>query len=236
MASRHWLDPLARQLLRATGQLPAPPRDTPLNKPTLSKAALSNPSVNDSAVNSVERELMALRLRHDPSCALRNADEVAQAAALGLRLDVNRASASDWRRLPGIHDAQVDLLLRLQAGGVQLSGAEDLQRLLELSDAQLQRWLPVLEFRWYGEPAEPPGPPPRLDLNRAPAKQLQVLGLSDERLQRLLRERARQPFGDLAELQQRLGLPASLVEGWIGKVCFGSGPQGPVLPPGPKRQ
>jgi hypothetical protein len=25
------------------------------------------------------------------------------------------------------------------------------------------------------------------------------------------------------------------VEGWIGKVCFGSPPQGPVLPPGAKR-
>jgi hypothetical protein len=108
--------------------------------------------------------------------------------------------------------------------------------LLELSDAQLQLWLPVLEFRWYGEPAPPPDPPTRLDLNRAQAQQLQELGLADDRLQRLLRERARQPFRDLADLQQRLGLPASLVEGWIGKVCFGAGPQGPMLPPGPKRR
>jgi DNA uptake protein ComE-like DNA-binding protein len=231
MARRHWLDPLARQLLRATGQLPAPPRDDPqINTPP------SEAPGRDEPLDSVERELMALRLRHDPSCALRNADEVAHAAALGWRLDVNRASASDWRRLPGIHDAQVDLLLRLQGGGVQLSGAEDLQRLLELSDAQLQLWLPVLEFRWYGEPAPPPDPPTRLDLNRAQAQQLQELGLADDRLQRLLRERARQPFRDLADLQQRLGLPASLVEGWIGKVCFGAGPQGPMLPPGPKRR
>jgi DNA uptake protein ComE-like DNA-binding protein len=231
MARRHWLDPLARQLLRATGQLPAPPRDDPqINTPP------SEAPGRDEPLDSVERELMALRLRHDPSCALRNADEVAHAAALGWRLDVNRASASDWRRLPGIHDAQVDLLLRLQGGGVQLSGAEDLQRLLELSDAQLQLWLPVLEFRWYGEPAPPPDPPTRLDLNRAQAQQLQELGLADDRLQRLLRERARQPFRDLADLQQRLGLPASLVEGWIGKVCFGAGPQGPRLPPGPKRR
>ncbi len=222
MARRHWLDPLARQLLRAAGQLPTTPRKAP--------------SESGEPENSVERELMALRLRHDPNCPLRNADEVAQAAALGWRLDVNRASEGDWRRLPGIHDAQMDLLLRLQVGGVQLSGAEDLQRLLELSDAQLQLWLPVLEFRWYGEPAYPPAPPTRLDLNRAQAQQLQELGLADDRLQRLLRERARQPFRDLADLQQRLGLPASLVESWIGKVCFGAGPQGPMLPPGPKRR
>ncbi|MFM8660852.1 MAG: hypothetical protein ACKOCI_05825 [Cyanobium sp.] len=227
MARRHWLDPLARQLLRATGQLPQPA--------AAPGAASQAAAPADDHARSVERELLLLRLRQDPGCALRTGEEVVQAAALGWRLDVNRASASDWRRLPGISPSQVDLLLRLQAGGVQLSGAEDLQRLLELSDSQLQQWLPVLEFRWYGETAPAPGPPTRLDLNRATARQLQELGLEDERLQRLLRERSRQPFRDLADLQQRLCLPASLVEGWIGKVCFGSPPQGPVLPPGAKR-
>ena len=29
MAKRHWLDPLARQVLRATGQIPAPSRQPP---------------------------------------------------------------------------------------------------------------------------------------------------------------------------------------------------------------
>jgi DNA uptake protein ComE-like DNA-binding protein len=230
MDRRHWLDPLARQLLRATGQLPQP-----ASAPVAPTAA-STASANDDRANSVERELLLLRLRHDPGCALRTGVEVAQAAALGWRLDVNRASAGDWRRLPGIAPAQVDLLLRLQAGGVQLSGAEDLQRLLELSDAQLELWLPVLAFRWYGEPAAAAEAAARLDLNRAAAEQLQELGLSAERQQRLLRERSRQPFRDLADLQQRLALPASLVEAWIGKVCFGSAPQGPMLPPGPKRR
>jgi DNA uptake protein ComE-like DNA-binding protein len=231
MARRHWLDPLARQQLRATGQLPQPTTTSAPGAPT--QAA---PPPDDDRDSSVERELLLLRLRHDPGCALRTGEEVAEAAALGWRLDVNRASASDWQRLPGIEPQQVDLLLRLQAGGVQLSGAEDLQRLLELSDAQLGRWLPVLAFRWYGEPASPVEAPARLDLNRAASQQLQELGLSAERQQRLLRERSRQPFRDLADLQQRLALPASLVEGWIGKVCFGSAPQGPELPPGPKRR
>jgi DNA uptake protein ComE-like DNA-binding protein len=229
MARRHWLDPLARQVLRAAGQLPAAEARPAAPSPQEQRQA-------GEPASSVERELMALRLRQDPGCPLRTGDEVAEAAALGWRLDVNRASASDWQRLPGIQPQQVDLLLRLQAGGVQLSGAEDLQRLLELGDPQLQLWLPVLEFRWYGDPDASPPSTPRLDLNRASAEQLQALGLANERLQRLLRERARQPFRDLAELQQRLGLPASVVEAWIGKVCFGAGPQGPVLPPGPKRR
>ncbi|MEX1317787.1 MAG: hypothetical protein AB1Z22_11785 [Synechococcaceae cyanobacterium] len=219
MARRHWLDPLARRLLIASGQLPAaeqqPCTDTDI----------------DRHEGEIDRELLALKLRHDPSCPLRNGEEVSHAAALGWRLDVNRASAADWSRLPGIQSEQVDLLMRLQAGGVQLSGAEDLQRLLDLSASQLQSWLPVLLFRWYGEPAAPAPAAVRIDLNRAVASQLERLGLSAERRQRLLRERARRPFRDLADLQQRLHLPPDLVENWIGKVTFSDSQAGPELPP-----
>jgi DNA uptake protein ComE-like DNA-binding protein len=47
---------------------------------------------------------------------------------------------------------------------------------------------------------------------------------------RLLRERQRTPFRDLADLQQRLQWPPALVEELIGKVRFGQGPAGPQLP------
>ena len=99
MARRHWLDPLARQLLRATGQLPQPA--------AAPGAASQAASPADDHASSVERELLLLRLRQDPGCALRTGEEVVQAAALGWRLDVNRASASDWRRLPGIECREV---------------------------------------------------------------------------------------------------------------------------------
>jgi DNA uptake protein ComE-like DNA-binding protein len=179
----------------------------------------------------VERDLLGLKLRQNPSLKLSSAEEVRHLADLGWELDVNRASRRDWLRLPGIETDQVDLLMRLQAGGVQLSGIDDLQQLLELDASVVASWQPVLAFRWYGDPpgAELPGTP--LDLNRATPRQLSELGLSAERCQRLLRERARRPFQDLAELQHRLQLPAAVVEGWIGKVCFGPGSAGPVLPP-----
>jgi DNA uptake protein ComE-like DNA-binding protein len=213
MPQRHWLDPLARRLLQVSGVLPA----DPIPPPT-------------SADPGVERDLLALKLQHNPNLALRSAAEVQMLAELGWRLDVNRASRDDWQRLPGISATQVDLLLRLQAAGVQLSGAEDLRQVLELERAQIDSWLPVLSFHWYGEPAAGPPPPP-LDLNRATTRQLSTLGLSPERSQRLLRERARRPFSDLADLQQRLQLPPTLVEAWIGRVRFGTGHTGPVLPP-----
>ncbi|MFM7548072.1 MAG: hypothetical protein ACKO8I_04210 [Cyanobacteriota bacterium] len=221
MARRHWLDPLARLLLQVTGQIP--PDSTPSPEP--------QPLQQHEAV---ERDLLALKLRQNPGLRLADADELRHAAALGWRLDVNRATRADWLRLPGMGAEQVDLLLRLQAGGVQLSGAEDLQRLLDLPAGVVAAWLPLLEFRWYGEPPAAPSAA-RLDLNRARLADLQVLGLSAERSQRLLRERSRAPFRDLADLQQRLQLPPDLVERWIGKVRFGSGPIGPLLPGDPTR-
>jgi len=220
MARGHWLDPLARSLLEATGQLPSRTRPEP---------AAPNTPENDAGI---ERDLLELKLRHDPQRRLRTAEEVRQAAALGWRLDVNRAGSSDWLRLPGITPTQVDLLLRLQQGGVQLSGCDDLQRLLDLPAAQVAIWEPLLLFRWYGDGSPAAARPVPVDLNRVSAGRLeqQLPQLNAERRQRLLRERQRQPFQDLADLQQRLQLPPALVEELIGRVRFGQGPAGPELP------
>ena len=218
MGQKHWLDPLARRLLIATGQLPQSPP--------------ANPGVDtgaDAGAAALERELLELKLRQQPGRRLQNAQEVRLAAELGWRLDVNRATATDWLRLPGITADQVDLLIRLQNGGVQLSGAEDLARLLDLPAAVIASWQPLLEYRWYGEPPAAAGPA-RLDFNQATDRQLQDLGLSSQRRARLLRERARRPFQDLADLQQRLQLPPELIESWIGRVSFTPAPAGPKLP------
>ena len=228
MAKRHWLDPLARQLLRATGQIPAASR---LAAPADAAAERERVQRELAHKELVEQELLALKLQQNPALKLEDAGAVERAAALGWRLDVNRATAADWLRLPGIAADQVDLLLRLQAGGIQLSGADDLQRVLDLSAALVRGWLPLLEFRWYGEPAAPLQSTARVDLNQASSQEMGGLGLDPARLSRLLRERRRSPFRDLADLQQRLQFPADLVESWIGKVSFRQGPAGPALPP-----
>ena len=219
MGRGHWLDPLARRLLEAAGELPrrAQPPAAPEPQPV---------------EECVEQDLLALKLEHNPNLRLANAQEVQHAAALGWRLDVNRASANDWLRLPQITRDQVDLLLRLQQGGVQLSGPDDLQRLLDLPAALVASWEPLLQFRWYGDGAPTAVTPLLIDLNRAPAQALerQLPQLSPERRQRLLRERQLAPFQDLAELQERLQLPAAVVEELIGKVRFGQGSAGPELP------
>jgi DNA uptake protein ComE-like DNA-binding protein len=221
MARGHWLDPLARSLLEATGQLPRRP-----------KPAAPAAEIGEAATAADERDLLELKLRQDPQRRLQDPNEVRHAAALGWRLDVNRASGDDWLRLPGITPAQVDLLLRLQRGGVQLSGLDDLVRLLELPRGQAAAWEPLLLFRWYGDGAPLHSSPRPVDLNHAPGAALEreLPQLDAVRRARLLRERQRAPFSDLADLQHRLQLPPAVVEGLIGKVRFGQGPAGPQLP------
>jgi DNA uptake protein ComE-like DNA-binding protein len=225
MAPRHWLDPLARRLLIATGQIPAPAQ-------LASRRAAEALAEREAALDA---ELEDLKRRRSP----------------GL-VDVNRATASDWRQLPGCTAEQVDLLMRLQAGGVQLCGPEDLAEVLRLEPQVLREWLPRLVFHWYGEP--PPLPPAPVAINRASAAELRErLALSGHRLTRLRAERARAPFRDLADLQERLALPAALVEAWIGRLSFElpdpaiaqaseasedrppRQPRGPSLPPTPSR-
>ena len=232
MARGHWLDPFARSLLEATGQLPRRARVAPSTPTGPSAAAAEASAESNASSNAVERDLLELKLRQQPDRRLSNAAEVQHAAALGWRLDVNRASAADWLRLPGITPSQVDLLVRLQQGGVQLSGAEDLQRLLDLPRNLLQTWEPLLLFRWYGDGAPPPPKRSPLDLNHATAAALEhdLPQLDPPRRARLLRERQRAPFRDLADLQLRLQLPAAVVEELIGRVRFGQGPAGPQLP------
>lgn len=217
MAGRHWLDPLARKLLVATGQLPPPPA-----------AAPSVPAAG--ADEAVERELLALKLAHNPDLRLRDAAEVRHAAALGWTLEVNVAAAADWLRLPGCRPDLVDRLIMMQRDGMQWRGPGELARALQVPPGQVLIWLPVLRFARHGESASARTPVP-LAINQASEGLLRErLGLAPERCRRLLLERARAPFRDLADLQQRLELPADLAERWIGRFRYATAP-GPVLPP-----
>ena len=228
MAGRHWLDPLARRLLEATGQLP------PLPPPQPGATPAGTGLTAMGAEEAVERELLALKLALDPALRFRDVAEVRQAAALGWSLEVNLAEAGDWLRLPGCPPELVDRLIRLQGEGQQLSGPGDLAAGLQVPSALVGIWLPVLRFRRRGRPRSAPLPPP-LAINQASERLLQErLGLGPERCRWLLRERAREPFRDLADLQRRLELSHGQVERWIGRFRYDAAP-GPVLPPARRR-
>ena len=172
MARRHWLDPLARKVLQAMGDLPKDP------------------------------------VRVDTSPA--PAEETTVAPSWSI--DVNRATAEQWRQLPGCSEVMVD-------------------QLLDISETLCEQWRPHLIFRWHGDAPQLPEQSP-LDLNAASSTLLaKSLPWPDERLERLIAERRREPFQNLADLQERLCLPPATVEALIGRVRFGARPAGPSLPP-----
>ena len=189
MARQHWLDPLARKLLQATGDLPPDPVQA---KPA--PRATPNPVETWS-------------------------------------LDVNRATPEQWKKLPGCSEAMVDVLMRLQRGGVQFSQLDDLALLLNLPADLKDLWTPHLVFRWHGDSPVLPEQPP-LDLNAAAPTLIETtLNWPKPRLQRLIQERRLKPFEHLADLQERMCLPPDAVEQLIGRVSFGARPSGPSLPP-----
>ncbi len=207
MAKRQWLDPFARQLLRVTGHLPSHKVKTHLRQLHQNK--------------SIELELKALKEKRSE-----------QNISDFFLVDVNRATASDWRQLPGCSEVMVDLLLKLQRGGVQLSGCNDLFQLLELPKSLAEKWSPHLVFHWYGN-SPVIDHSPLVDINCSSLSTLKItLKWPKEKLNRLNHERQKRPFKNLADLQERLTLPPSTIENLIGNVRFGSRPAGPKLPPG----
>ncbi len=205
MARGHWLDPLARQILRATGNLPS---------------KTSHPSNQANHLDPIEIELKALKEEQNI---------LKQESAYFI--DVNRAKPSDWLTLPGCTEEMAQLLIRLQRAGVQLSGEEDLFQLLELPQNIANQWKPFLLFHWYG--SAPPLPNIQsIDLNSAPISKVKdFLNWPEDRIQRLSRERQKNQFTNLADFQERLMLPASEIEKLIGAVRFGNKRPGPMLPP-----
>ncbi len=203
MVRGHWLDPLARQILKVTGQLPA---------------KIKKHTNRSHKFELIEKEFRGLQRK-------------LQETKVNYFVDVNRANANDWKKLPGCTDEMVELLIRLQRGGVQLSGPDDLFQLLELPSNLSREWSPHLIFQWYGN--KPVLPPIQLiDLNSATPEMIKTtLKWPKERLDRFFKERQRLPFKNLADLQERLTLPASAIENLIGNVRFGAKRSGPILPP-----
>lgn len=85
----------------------------------------------------------------DPHYRLRSTREIAVAAALGVKIDANRASVDDWLRLPGLSIHQARSLVDLNRSGVQFYCLEDIAAALGLPLQQIQPLEPLLSFRYY---------------------------------------------------------------------------------------
>lgn len=157
-------------------------------------------------INPVYRQIL-----NNPYYRLKNLEEVAIAAELGLKIDVNSATVDDWLRLPGLSIHQARMLVELRNNGVQFLSIEDIAAALNISDQRLKPLTPILDFCYYEE--ESLLTPPKTNLNLASYQELIKIPLLDENLiDKILSDRqANGNYKTLADFQQRLSLDSQVI-------------------------
>jgi DNA uptake protein ComE-like DNA-binding protein len=149
------------------------------------------------------------RITEDPYYRFKSAFEIAVAADLGVKIDVNQASVDDWLRLPGISIHQARQLVTLSQAGVVFYSISDLAAALNTPMSRLQWLAPVLSFQYYDRALALPC----VQINGATAAELvQIPQLSSELATAIVTHRERDgKFTDLVNLQQRLGLSGEVI-------------------------
>jgi DNA uptake protein ComE-like DNA-binding protein len=159
---------------------------------------------------NLSRQTLKRRLANDPLYRFQSLAEVALAAELGVRIEVNQATVDDWLRLPGISIHQARNLVALADAGIQFLCLEDLAAALGIPLPRLRPLAPILAFTYH----DPDSilAPTLCNVNVATLEQLLAIPLIDLALaESLLHHRQNQgKFRHLADLQQRLGLEAAL--------------------------
>ena len=154
---------------------------------------------------------MSLRSRiiEDPYYRFKSAFEIAVAADLGVKIDVNQANVDDWLRLPGISIHQARQLVALSQAGVAFYSISDLVAALNIPLERLQWLAPVLSFQYYDRESALPS----VSVNRSTVAELiQISQISPELATEIVTEREQGGnFTDLVNFQQRLGLSGELI-------------------------
>lgn len=145
----------------------------------------------------------------DPYYRFQNAEEVRQAAKLGVKIDVNKASVDDWLRLPGLSIHQARSLVSLSQSGLQFYSLEDVAVALGLPVQRLQPLAEILQFCYYGGSSSFM----QVNPNLATVEDLLNLpGVEVALAHAIVRDRlTRGPYRHLADLQQRLSLAPNRV-------------------------
>ncbi|NES71006.1 MAG: ComEA family DNA-binding protein [Okeania sp. SIO2D1] len=151
------------------------------------------------------------KILDDPYYRFQSNTEIAIAAELGIKIDVNQAGVDDWLRLPGLSIHQARSLVELTGMGVQFFCLEDLAAALSVPVTRLNVWEPLLHFCYYHR--ETSLHPQRINPNLASVTQLSQIPLLEEAIaQRIVSNRlARGKYSSFADLQYRLELDPELV-------------------------
>lgn len=168
-------------------------------------------------LNRFESRLNGNQL-NDPYYRFRSVAELQKAAALGQRIDVNRATVDDWLRLPGLSIHQARSLVMLSQSGVPFHCLEDIAAALSLPVQRLQPLAPILQFCYYERDLVPRP----INLNQAAIEQLIQIPEIDRALaERILFERQqRGAYRNLSDFQQRLQLSHQEIARLMHDICL----------------
>lgn len=157
-------------------------------------------------INPIRRKISS-----DPYYRLKNLEEVAIAAELGLKIDVNTATVDDWLRLPGLSIHQAQMLVKLTNNGLQFLSIEDIAAALNIHPQRLKPLTPLLDFCYYSQ--ESLLTPQKINVNLATEEELLPIPLLDQELiTRIIIDREQKGiYKNLADFQHRLGLNSQLI-------------------------
>jgi len=150
------------------------------------------------------------RILEDRNYRLQSLEDVAIAAQLGCKVDVNRAVVDDWLRLPGISIHQARLLVQLSHQGVRFYCIEDLAAALSLPPQYFQPLEIVLGFYYY--PPETQPTTARINPNTATLEVLLTIPGVDPRLAGAIMgdRQTKGKYQNLGDLQSRLTLSGEI--------------------------
>ncbi|MFB2935764.1 helix-hairpin-helix domain-containing protein [Aerosakkonemataceae cyanobacterium BLCC-F154] len=162
--------------------------------------------------NSLSRGMsIRTRLLQDPYYRFQSLQEVALAASLGIKIDVNQATVDDWLRLPGLSIHQARSLVELSHNGVEFHCLEDIAAALGLPIQRLQPFAPILQFCYYD--LESIYSPQTINPNTATVEVLNNIPGIDRTLanQIVANRESSGLYRSLVDLQNRLSLPSELI-------------------------
>ena len=165
------------------------------------------------------KQSLKQQILNDPLYRFQSLAEVAIAAELGVKIEVNQATVDEWLRLPGLSIHQAKMLVELTKMGMQFLSVADLAAALEIPVQRLQPLTGILSFTFYEK--ESLLSPQRLAVNRADLAQLLSIPFIEMDLaQRILLERNQGDYRNLVDFQKRLCLDSELTSQLMHYIQF----------------
>ncbi len=184
----------------------------------LGRAALSGPGTqHPGAVSLFDRAS-----DDDPAAQAALVETTMRPLGRGERVDVDRATTAELRRIPGVGPALAARIVADRETNGAFGSLAGLDRVPGVGEVTLKRLAPLLEFN--GRSADSPeqwSDGSLLRLNQASAAQLNALpGIGPARARAIVAFRdSVGPFRDLADLRRVPGLTRAVVEGLAGRVA-----------------